>query len=143
AAFVADGFAKGLTAAEVLAKVRVAAYQLGHEAVRGAGLAVKVSSPSKVFIEIGQFVGQGFAIGIKSTTSEVVQAVTDLMDKTVATATGGPLSTLASTLFGQLTGSGSPLAFDATNGATRGAVTSAVNSFLGQFDSNVSQLKAI
>ena len=140
---LAQGFADGLSSAEMLNKVRVAAAQLANTAIGTAGSLLRVASPSKVFIEFGQYVAQGLAIGIRSTSDEVRSAVSDMVQGAVDEATGGPGQSLASALFGALTGSNSPLAFANSTQSARGAVTGAFNSFFGQVDSAMAQVKEL
>lgn len=60
-----------------------AAYQagaaLGNAASQGARDATKVQSPSRVFMKIGHYVGEGFAIGIESMAGEVSKATEEMI----------------------------------------------------------------
>lgn len=46
------------------------------------------ASPSKVFIEIGEGIGEGFALGIEASSDDVLKAVVNMADKVVALVQG-------------------------------------------------------
>lgn len=50
-------------------------------AVNGAKSLLGISSPSKVFIEIGKFVGQGFVKGLQGTESDIKRAAEEVIGK--------------------------------------------------------------
>lgn len=64
--FAAEGLKKGMTGA--ISSVSKAGGDLGDAAAKAAKESLLVESPSRVFYEIGQFVAQGFGLGIKDGT---------------------------------------------------------------------------
>lgn len=57
-----------------------AATQLGKDVIAAAKKAVKSNSPSKVFMEIGGYLDEGLAIGLKNNADMPVEAVGDVAD---------------------------------------------------------------
>lgn len=72
-----QGFAAGLLAAED--KVRAAAAHLASIAAEASRKALDEHSPSKVFRKIGEFAGQGMAIGIRSMAQDVEKAADQMI----------------------------------------------------------------
>lgn len=70
------------------ADVAAAAAAMANRAVAAANRALGVSSPSKVFFKIGQFVIAGFVGAIQEGTGDVESSITDLVGKAVDAATG-------------------------------------------------------
>lgn len=62
-------------------KIASAAKDVVKGAVDGAKSFLGISSPSKVFIEIGKFTGQGFVKGLQGTESEIRQAAEQVIGK--------------------------------------------------------------
>lgn len=73
---VATSFASGIAASSDSAVSE--ARRMSAAVASAAKYPLKVSSPSKVMIQLGKFVGQGFAIGIRSTTAQVADAAAKL-----------------------------------------------------------------
>lgn len=57
--------------------------KLAASALKAAKDALVVRSPSRLMMEVGEFFGEGFAIGIKNSTSQVVQASRELTKSAV------------------------------------------------------------
>ena len=74
---ISVGLANGMNAG--LPAVRAAADALVKEADKAARAKAKVGSPSKLFKEIGVFIGEGFTIGIESMQREASAAIEDLI----------------------------------------------------------------
>jgi tape measure domain-containing protein len=71
-AYISQGFAQGMLSC--LAVVRAAAQQLAQQAQAAIEAKAKIASPSKVTTSLGQFFGEGFAIGISDMTRDVQKA---------------------------------------------------------------------
>lgn len=74
----AKGFANGLASKESLAAVTKAGTALGNAANKAAAAANIVESPSKVFMRIGEYCGEGLAIGLYNWTGKVATAAGSL-----------------------------------------------------------------
>ena len=76
-----QGLVNGITsmASSVAAKAR----SVVQGAVDAARSALKINSPSKVFIEIGKFVDQGFINGMEQYSARVAKSATGVADKVV------------------------------------------------------------
>lgn len=81
----AKGFASGMSAGTPI-WVTAAARDMAKAAVAAAKAELNEHSPSRVFMEIGRFVGEGFAIGINSMASNVEKTTSDLMDTSIGAA---------------------------------------------------------
>jgi tape measure domain-containing protein len=81
---VGASFGAGIRAAAGAAASAAAA--MVKNAINAAKSAASIASPSKVFIEMGEFMGEGLAIGIKNSTSMVVDAAAKLMDDSITAA---------------------------------------------------------
>lgn len=121
--------------------VSTAANNLAQTAIKQSRKAFNIQSPSKVFYQMGIFVGQGLANGIQSGSDDVVSAVEKLVDDAISAAQGKltdaqrAFSAGASSLFDAFFGT------DNAAGGTRigdvgGAVTNAFNSLAGALDSS-------
>ena len=75
---VAGGLAAGMTSGESIAKVQAAGAELGRAASAAAEAALKIASPSRVFMKIGEFVSEGFVLGIDSGQNGIKQAGIDI-----------------------------------------------------------------
>lgn len=60
-----------------------AANELANAASAAAKANLKIKSPSRLFMEFGQFVSQGFAIGITKDSDLAKDAIVDSMDKSI------------------------------------------------------------
>lgn len=69
---IGNGLANGM--ASTLGRVSAIASRLAQEAEKATRAAAKVKSPSRVFMKIGHYIGEGFAIGIESTARQVQKA---------------------------------------------------------------------
>ena len=76
----ADGLAAGIYAG--LGAARAAADRLMAEAEKAANARAKIKSPSRVFMGIGEYLGEGLAIGMGNTRAEVSRASSDLAGTT-------------------------------------------------------------
>lgn len=66
--------------------VQAAATSVVEAAIRAAKIAAKTGSPSKVFMDIGEDMGTGVAIGMTNTAGSVVKASADLVAQAAAAA---------------------------------------------------------
>ena len=116
---------------------------LAKEAVRVAKYNLKISSPSRVFMDIGVNVGLGFAQGIEDAEGDVVSAMESAISKAVDAAKQGidsakaTMSTLGAGLWAALTGSDAALNSTSSLSSARAAVTNAFQSVLTSWDSTV------
>ena len=77
--YLAQGFANGISASSFAAVI--AARAMAQAAVRAAEAALGEHSPSKVFRRIGEYVGEGFVLGIGSYESDSYSAGYSMADK--------------------------------------------------------------
>ena len=70
-------------------------------AVRAAKAALKINSPSKVFIEIGKFVDQGFVVGMDKYSKKVNNSATNLAEGVIDNIKN-PLSHMAALVNGEI-----------------------------------------
>ena len=77
--YLAQGFANGISASSFAAVIAARAMALA--AVRAAEAALGEHSPSKVFRRIGEYVGEGFVLGIGSYESDSYSAGYSMADK--------------------------------------------------------------
>ncbi len=135
------GFVEGLRSQ--VQSVADAAAMLAKEAVRVAKYNLKISSPSRVFMDIGMNVGLGFAQGIEGAEGDVVSAMESAISKAVDAAKQGidsakaTMSTLGAGLWAALTGSDAALNSTSSLSSARSAVTNAFQSVLTSWDSTV------
>ncbi|GAA1865397.1 hypothetical protein GCM10009836_52190 [Pseudonocardia ailaonensis] len=61
--------------------VRAAAAELANAAAAATAAAAQIRSPSRVFLRLGRYIGQGFRIGIERETSGVVSAAHTLVTR--------------------------------------------------------------
>lgn len=73
---VGIGFAKGLSA--IAPKIKQYAANLAKSAMASMRSYLKIKSPSRVAMEIGEYTGEGFAIGMGNTTTNVEDSAEDL-----------------------------------------------------------------
>ena len=76
-----EGFKKGIK--EKAESVAKAAEDVVKKAINAAKKALKINSPSKVFIEIGKFVDQGFINGMEQYSTRVAKSATGVANKVV------------------------------------------------------------
>lgn len=74
---IGNGLANGM--ASTLGRVSAIATRLAQEAEKATRAAAKVHSPSRVFMAIGNYVGEGFAIGIEQTARMVRKATESIV----------------------------------------------------------------
>jgi hypothetical protein len=74
---VVQGFVDGLNPARVMA----AGFALGRAAFEAAKQAIQAGSPSKLFMELGEDVVAGFALGITENLSPVERAAAEMTEK--------------------------------------------------------------
>ena len=85
-AYVVQGFANGISANTYLATAKASA--MANAAKNAAKSTLGINSPSKVFMSIGKFVGEGLEKGIsdKSQTSRVIKSTVGLAGKVISSA---------------------------------------------------------
>ena len=71
-AYISSGLAAGMQSR--LSQIRYAASQMAQEAARATRAAAQVKSPSRVFMKIGDYLGQGFVIGMENEQKSIYQA---------------------------------------------------------------------
>lgn len=76
-AYIGMGLANGM--ASQLGRVQSIAASLANAAARATAAAAKVHSPSRVFMELGQYIGKGFEIGMEKTHRMVEKAAESLV----------------------------------------------------------------
>lgn len=81
----AKGFASGMSEGTPI-WVTTAARNMAKAAVAAAKSELDEHSPSRVFMQIGQYVGEGFVIGINSMAANVEKTTSDLMGNSVGAA---------------------------------------------------------
>lgn len=74
---IGNGLANGMASA--LGRVSAIATRLAQEAEKATRAAAKVHSPSRVFMAIGNYIGEGFAIGIEQTARMVRKATESIV----------------------------------------------------------------
>lgn len=74
---IGNGLANGM--ASTLGRVSAIATRLAQEAEKATRAAAKVHSPSRVFMAIGNYIGEGFAIGIEQTSRMVRKATESIV----------------------------------------------------------------
>ena len=77
--YLAQGFANGISASSFAAVIAARAMALA--AKQAAYAALGIASPSKVFRRIGEYVGEGFVLGIRSYESDSYSAGYSMADK--------------------------------------------------------------
>lgn len=76
---VANGMVSGINSGN--SKVSAAARNLATQAMDAAKASLGVKSPSREFMYIGEYVGEGFAIGIRDNTKAAVDSTTSMSDQ--------------------------------------------------------------
>ena len=94
-----EGFTKGIK--DKAAAVAKAATDVVSKAIEAAKSALKINSPSKVFIAIGGSVNEGFAMGLEKYSDESANAATELAN-TVIKNVKDPLSNVSKILNGDI-----------------------------------------
>ena len=94
-----EGFKSGIK--EKATAVYNAAKDVVEGAIKAAKKALKINSPSKVFIEIGKFTTEGFAVGLDRYASRASSSATDLAN-TVIDNVRNPLSNISKILDGEI-----------------------------------------
>ncbi len=124
-------------------EARAAARALARAVDSETRLILGISSPSKVFRDIGRFIGDGLVLGVQDSTNDVTAAISGAIDTALLAARAGgskvadALREAGAGLFGALAGSGSPLNLGSALTGSQSGVTTAVQSFLSTFDSNL------
>lgn len=77
-----QGLINGIRSAA--ASVASAARSVVQGAINAAKSALKINSPSKVFIEIGKFTGEGFVVGMDRTAGAVANSAANLADSAIS-----------------------------------------------------------
>lgn len=75
---IGNGLANGM--ASTLGRVSAIATRLAQEAEKATRAAAEVHSPSRVFMAIGNYIGEGFAIGIEQTERMVRKATESIVN---------------------------------------------------------------
>lgn len=86
--YVGEGFSKGLVSDVSIVKAGASAAILGIEALKSLRHETEVKSPSRKARRIGQFVGEGFQLGI----FDSVKGVIDVISKSATKVTGSTLT---------------------------------------------------
>ena len=94
-----EGLKKGIK--EKALSVYNAAKETVTKAINAAKSALKINSPSKVFIEIGRFVDQGFIIGLEKYSKNVNKSATNLAEGVVSNIQN-PLTRMSSIINGNI-----------------------------------------
>jgi len=129
---IATGAARGVTANTY--KPVTAAVIMASKMAIAARKQSGISSPSKVFRQIGVFMGEGLAVGLQSTAALVSGAATRLVDRVVAAARSAgsgaadALKGVGSDIFAGMVGSGAELNTGNSLLQARGALTTAFSS---------------
>lgn len=89
---VASGTAVGIAGG--IPTVTAAAQRMAQAAYAAAMAKLNAHSPSRVFMDVGDFIGQGMAIGIANSTMNVQNAVADMSNQTIETA-GNMMATIS------------------------------------------------
>ena len=76
-----EGFKKGIS--EKAKSVAESARKMVTNAIDAAKKALKINSPSRVFMEIGRFTDEGFIVGLERYSSKVVKSATGVANKVV------------------------------------------------------------
>ena len=84
-----SGFKKGIT--EKASEVAKAAKDVVSKAIDAAKKALKINSPSRVFMEIGRYTDEGLIVGLERYSSNVAKTATEVANKVVDNF-GKPLS---------------------------------------------------
>jgi len=84
----AEGFADGLSNTYWIAEIKRRARELAGAAVTSANARLQEKSPSRVFMKIGEYVGEGFAIGITDSTDMVEKASKNMADTAINAMSG-------------------------------------------------------
>lgn len=71
-AYISSGLAAGMQSR--LSQIRYAASQMAQEAARATRAAAQVKSPSRVFMKIGDYLGQGLVIGMENEQRAIYNA---------------------------------------------------------------------
>jgi tape measure domain-containing protein len=82
---IISGFASGLSDTT---EATDAAANMSKEIIGTVEDIFQITSPSKVMIQLGQYVGQGFAKGLRGSTDDINRAFTDLRNKLTETMQG-------------------------------------------------------
>ena len=87
-----EGFKKGIS--EKAASVAESARTMVTKAIDAAKNALKINSPSKVFMQIGRWTDEGFVVGLERYSNRVASSATDVADKVIDNFSR-PLSTIS------------------------------------------------
>ena len=90
--YLAKGFANGISLYSYVAEQ--AARSMAASAAEAAKAELKQHSPSRVFMEIGRYSVEGFAIGLESLGSRVEDSATTMADKAINTTRGAMTAVL-------------------------------------------------
>lgn len=96
---IVDGIANGIRGAA--SRVADAARELANKLPEWVKKVLNINSPSRVMMDLGKWAGLGLAVGIKSSTKDVVRAgekMADSLRKAVAAKTPGATSALLRTI---------------------------------------------
>ncbi len=133
------GIAAGLRG--MIGTVRAAATEVADAAASAVTYTMKISSPSKVMISLGEQIGAGLAEGIRNSENGVIDSIDSIVSEIVGKVSDLPLS---ASLFSKLSGSKAPLGPGGQSqlGFTSqvGQFTSGFNGLLSTFASNVSRV---
>lgn len=123
-AYCSQGFADGMWSA--VGSARAAGAEIARIAEQAARDKAKVKSPSRVFMKIGEYVGEGFAIGIENSVPMVADS-SELMADSAISALSDALST--------------PTADDLIDTDFNPVITPVINA--AEFDSGMSTIESV
>lgn len=137
-----QGLANGITSKT--GTVTTAATKLANAAIHNMRGQFQITSPSKVFHEIGVFVARGLAEGIESGEDDVVSSVSKLVEGAVSAAKGAVSDAAeafrggSSSLFDAFFGSGNASG-QGSIGGLQGGITQAFNSLGSTLDDSINK----
>lgn len=139
---VARGLANGINSGAAIAIN--AAVSMAQRAINAAKSTLKISSPSKVFEEIGQYTGEGFAIGF--TGYDVGNAINSSLNAAIAQAgalTAAGSMPISATLSGGAAGAGSTNIEIVVNAAEGQSAQAIANAVMRRMQHAVAQKQAV
>lgn len=83
-----EGFCNGLSSTYWMAEIKRRAREMAGNAVTSANARLQEKSPSRVFMKIGEYVAEGFAIGIEDGTGMVEKASKNMADVAIDSVNG-------------------------------------------------------
>lgn len=97
---ITNGITRGMNSSRAIENLESSARAIAAKAVNAVRQELKIASPSKVFMQIGRFIDEGLAIGIKNYSNEANNAAGDMALGTIS-----PVQEAINQLSGMLDGS--------------------------------------